>query len=216
MPIAPTVDLVRRRYNHLAGIYPVFEWLFALPPGIRRAAVTKLRLSSGDAVLEIGCGTGRNFRYMEEAVGPSGHIYGIDVSDRMLSRARACQARHGWSNITLLLGNAMEFSVPKPVVGVLFSLSYGTMERRREILGRVWDQLRPGARVVVMDAKTPPGPTGRLMGALFRRISSLTVFGDPDHTPWEDLRTLGGPVEMEEWAFGSYFVVVGTKIASAG
>lgn len=40
----------------------------------RRRAVDTLGLKEGAKVVEIGCGTGRNFPLLEQAVGPEGHI----------------------------------------------------------------------------------------------------------------------------------------------
>src|SRR5258708_409304 len=36
----------------------------------------------------VGCGTGRNFPFLREAIGPTGRIYGVDLSAGMLCSAR--------------------------------------------------------------------------------------------------------------------------------
>jgi hypothetical protein len=38
---------IRRRYDRIAGFFRLFEWLFLLPPGLRRTAVERLELSPG-------------------------------------------------------------------------------------------------------------------------------------------------------------------------
>ena len=95
-------SFIRLRYNRIAGFFPLFELLFLFPPGIRRKAVRRLQLKPGDSVLEIGCGTGRNLPFLREAVGPEGHIFGVDLSEGMLSKARQLCTRRKWENVTLI------------------------------------------------------------------------------------------------------------------
>src|SRR5215468_4942808 len=63
-------DVIRQRYDRIAAFIPIFEWAFFIPSGLRKRAVGQLKLRRGDRVLEVGCGTGRNFPYLRDAVGP--------------------------------------------------------------------------------------------------------------------------------------------------
>ncbi len=201
-----SVDFIRRRYDRLAPMYPLFEILFALPWGIRARAVRRLGLQLGDRVLEVGCGTGRNFSHLVAAVGRTGQLYGVDSSPGMLERARRRCARNRWENISLFLRDAADCSLPEPVNGVLFSLCYCVLPQNREALRRAWDCLRAGGNLVIMDAKPASGWPGKILTPMAGWLSRATVLGNPDAQPWEDLRELAGQVEMEEIWAGTYFV----------
>nr|MDQ3818782.1 methyltransferase domain-containing protein [Acidobacteriota bacterium] len=154
---------VRRRYNRIARYFVLFEWLFLMPRGIRRKAVDRLELKEGASVLEIGCGTGRNLALLVEAVGPEGRVYGVDLSEGMLAKAEELRTQSGWRNVTLARSDAASYDAPEHVDGVIFSLSYAVMPNHREVLRRAWEQLSPGGRLVIMDAKLPSGPVGKLL-----------------------------------------------------
>ncbi len=201
-----SVDFIRRRYDRLAPIYPLFEILFALPWGIRARAVHRLGLRPGDCVLEVGCGTGRNFPHLMAAVGRTGRLYGLDSSPGMLERARKRCARNKWENVTLLLRDAVEYSLPETVNGVLFSLCYCVIPQNREALRRAWGWLCAGGALVVMDGKPAAGWLGKVLTPMARWLSRASVLGNPYSQPWEDLRELAGQVEMEEIWAGTYFV----------
>ena len=114
-------------------------------------------------VQKVGCGTGRNFPYLREAIGPTRRIYGVDLSAGMLRKARKLSDHHHWTNIHLTEGDAANYVAPEPLDGVLFSLSYNTMPHHLTVLRRIWKQLRPGGRLVIMDSKLPPGLGGKLL-----------------------------------------------------
>jgi SAM-dependent methyltransferase len=202
---------VRRRYNRLARFFVFFEWLFLLPPGIRRKAVARMELGAGGRVLEVGCGTGRNLAPLVQAVGAGGQVYGVDLSDGMLAEARELCARSGWHNVTLIRADAAGYSLPEPVDGVIFSLSYAVIPRHREALRRAWEQLRPGGHLVIMDAKLPDGWAGKLLRPFVVWASRLTVLGNPDLRPWDDLRELTDRVDYEEAQFGTYYICRGRR-----
>jgi ubiquinone/menaquinone biosynthesis C-methylase UbiE len=190
-------ELVRRRYDRLAPWYRIFEWILWLPRGIRDRAVRKLELQRGDTVLEVGCGTGRNLSYLQDAIGPGGYVLGVDLSEAMLSRARTLCERRGWNNVTLTRTAALDYRAPRLVDAVLFSLSYSVMQNRERILDHVWSQLRAGGRLVIVDGKTMRGIVGRLLHPLVVAEMKATVLGDPDHNACSDLKALTSDVQVE-------------------
>lgn len=209
-------NFVRARYNRLARIFVLFEWLFWLPGNIRQKAVNRLELPTGARVLEVGCGTGRNLGLLVKAVGDEGHVYGVDVSEGMLGQAEELCARQGYSNVTLIQSDAVQCVVPEAVDAVLFSLSYATMSHHKEVLLHAWNQLRTGGRLVIMDAKLPGGFAGkiaRLCLPFFVLTLRLTVLGNPFIVPADELRAISPDVEVEEFSFGTYFICRAKKAA---
>ncbi|HVF56349.1 MAG TPA: methyltransferase domain-containing protein [Pyrinomonadaceae bacterium] len=202
---------VRRRYNRLARFFVFFEWLFLLPRGIRRQAVSRMELKPGSRVLEVGCGTGRNLAPLVEAVGPEGRVYGVDLSEGMLAEAGELCARAGWRNVTLMRADAAGCSLPEPVDGVIFSLSYAVIPDHRAALRQAWRQLRAGGYLVIMDAKLPSGLVGKLLHPAVVLTSRLTVLGNPDVRPWDELKELTADVDYEETQFGTYYICRGRK-----
>src|SRR6266567_5900943 len=50
-------------------------------------AVREMGLARGATVLDAGCGTGRALVPLRDAVGPSGRVIGLDLTDEMLAEA---------------------------------------------------------------------------------------------------------------------------------
>jgi demethylmenaquinone methyltransferase/2-methoxy-6-polyprenyl-1,4-benzoquinol methylase len=202
---------VARRYDRIASLIGLFDWLLFVPPYLRGRGAQQLALAPGDRVLEIGCGTGRNFPYLQQQVGPTGMIYGVDLSAGMLRRARNLCASEGWSNVELAHCDAAEFTAPEPLDGILFGLSYNTMPHHLAVLQAAWRQLRPGKRVVIVDAKVPNRLGGELLLPFAVWLMKQTLLGNPYVKPWQDLAALAEDFDMDEYLFGSYYVCWGQK-----
>jgi demethylmenaquinone methyltransferase/2-methoxy-6-polyprenyl-1,4-benzoquinol methylase len=202
---------VARRYDHLARLITLFEWLLFVPGKFREQAVATLELKPGDRVLEIGCGTGRNLPALRAAVGDTGHVYGIDLSAGMLTRARSLLDRHQWRNVTLVHGDAVDYQAPEPLDGVLFGFSYSTMPHHHAVLLQALAQLRPGGRVCVMDATLPPGRWGRMILPLSVWLMKHTLLGNPYIHPWEHVARATVDFQIRHFLFSAYYVCRWTK-----
>jgi demethylmenaquinone methyltransferase/2-methoxy-6-polyprenyl-1,4-benzoquinol methylase len=98
-------EVVRQKYSKAAGIYdltmPCFK-VWGVNDTWRRKAVRALHLRPGSTVLDLACGTGLNFPFLQEAVGPKGKIIGLDLTAAMLAEARNRIKWHGWDKVELI------------------------------------------------------------------------------------------------------------------
>ncbi len=157
------------RYRWGARVYDLLSMeRLVYRPG-RRAAIDGLRLRAGDRVLDVGCGTGLNLPYLDSAIGAAGEVVGVDASGAMLRQARRRVDRHGWSNVTLVEGDAglLDSLVTGDFDAVLFTYSLSVIGDWRGAWARAWTRLRPGGRVAVVDTSLPVGPW-RLLSPLAR------------------------------------------------
>ena len=61
-------------------------------------------LHEGERVLDLGSGDGTDVLLSARRVGPSGFAYGVDMTDEMLTLARANAAKAGAGNVEFLKG----------------------------------------------------------------------------------------------------------------
>lgn len=98
----------------------------------------------GLRVLDVGCGCGATVLALADAVGPTGEVVGIDLSEPMLSRARARTV--GIPHIRLLQADAQVDAIAGAPFDALAS-RFGVMffADPRAAFARLRGQLRPGA-----------------------------------------------------------------------
>ena len=79
----PDPAAARALYRRHAEHYDVeTDWA----GGDRAKAVSLLELRPGDTVVDVGCGTGLCFTAIQERIGPTGRLVGIEPSVEMLGR----------------------------------------------------------------------------------------------------------------------------------
>ena len=121
-------------------------------------------LGAGEAVLDIGCGTGTLAIVAKRQVGESGRVFGIDASPAMIARATSKAARAG---IDVFFKNAVAEALPFPDAQfdvVLSTLMLHHLPRNvRELCTReIRRVLKPEGRVLVVDFGVPQRKSGFL------------------------------------------------------
>ena len=107
-------------------------------------------IKPGDEVVDIGCGTGLTTREAARAAAP-GRVVGVDVSERMLERARQVTAAEGLDNVRYELGDA-QVHRPDPAGFDVAISRFGTMffSDPAAAFANIAAVLRPEARLVLL------------------------------------------------------------------
>ncbi len=157
----------RQFYARWARLYD----LLARAPGVRslraRTADT-LALEAGDTVVEMGCGTGANFPYLRGQVGPDGRVVGVDLTPGMLGVARDRVVQAGWRNVAVLAGDATRPPLCAPADAVVATFLVGMLGDPAAAVERWCDALRPGGRLVLLNASPSEHPAAAPLNLLFR------------------------------------------------
>ena len=204
-------EAITAQYDRVAPWYRALSPLFLVNPLMRRKAIAAMALRDGDAVLEVGVGSGRNLPYLLDAVGPSGAVVGVDLSAGMLAEARKLVDRRAATNVELIEANAATVEYNRDFDAVLFSLSYSAMlaDVRPAAVNRAWNRLRPVGRLVILDGGIARTRLRPIIAPIARQLVKLGP-GDPDVNPLDDLADLG-EVVSEPVLLDVYFVYTVVK-----
>ncbi len=153
MTSVSSAELMNRTYRYQRHIYDFTRKYFLLG---RDRLIDDLAPRDGDAVLEIGCGTGRNLA-VAAARHPTVQLYGIDVSTEMLASAFATIARAGLApRVRLAHADATSFD-PQPLFGiarfdrVFVSYSLSMIPQWEAVLDHALSILGPGGELHIVD-----------------------------------------------------------------
>jgi demethylmenaquinone methyltransferase/2-methoxy-6-polyprenyl-1,4-benzoquinol methylase len=167
-------------------------------------------------VIDIACGTGLNFPLIEGVIGPRGRIVGVDLTDAMLAQAQNRIETNGWSNISLVQADAVDFGFPPAVDAILSTYALSQVPECAEVVRHGAAALSGGGRWVVLDLKVPdntPGWLGPLGTAIVRPFASIDEW--IGRRPWETIRAAMQEELVDfswtELLFGTAFLAAGSR-----
>jgi arsenite methyltransferase len=110
------------------------------------------KLEPGQVVLDLGSGAGLDVLLCARRVGPSGHAYGVDMTDEMLALAKGNAAKAGVSNATFLKGTIENVPLPDASIDVVISnCVINLAEDKAAVIKEAFRVLRPGGLFAVAD-----------------------------------------------------------------
>jgi arsenite methyltransferase len=159
-----------------------------------------IELREGETVLDLGSGGGIDVLLSARRVGPSGKVFGLDMTDEMLALARENQRRAGVGNVEFLKGEIEHIPLPDNSVDVIISNCVINLSAdKAQVLREAYRVLKPGGRFAVSDVvvrgDVPPDVRqnvelwiGCVAGALeereYGRLLADAGFEGVDVEPW--------------------------------
>jgi arsenite methyltransferase len=109
-------------------------------------------LHEGERVLDLGSGGGIDVLLSARRVGPSGFAYGVDMTDDMLTLARANAAKAGAANVEFVKGEIENLPLPDQAVDVVISNCVINLSvDKSAVLTEMFRVLVPGGRIGITD-----------------------------------------------------------------
>lgn len=162
---------VARSYDRIAPVHDVLAKV--VEHKARQAAFEMSGLSNGESVLEVAVGTGLNIPFVAQR-NPEGRYVGVDVTPRMLRRAKRRLARTGADPQRYTLGHGDAYDLPFGEASFDVAINSYMFDMLPEedfpiVLGELKRVLKPGGRLLLINMT--PGP--RLYHQIWEQIYRL-------------------------------------------
>jgi len=151
---------VRNRYAKHAVELPES----VVPPTLGLGDPVELaNLKTGETVLDLGSGPGRDLLAAAQAVGPTGRSIGVDFTPEMIERARQAASDAGLANVSILKGDLEHLPVPCGAVDVVISnCVINLVPDKKRALVEAFRALRPGGRLAILDTAFATEPSAEV------------------------------------------------------
>lgn len=157
-----------------AGVYDPLLRATVNEQQFREKLIELAQLKGGERALDIGCGTG-SLALMVAEILSSGSVCGIDISSKMVDRARSKSERTGYM-IDFRVGNSTDLPYQDGEFDVAFtSLMYHHLdfEEKRATLGEIHRVLKQGGRYVSLEFDEFPKDLLHRLVLRFTRCSGV-------------------------------------------
>jgi arsenite methyltransferase len=177
-----------------------------LPAGVVRASLgcgnptALLDLRTGETVLDLGSGGGIDVLLSARRVGPTGKVYGLDMTDEMLALAREHQRQAGTTNVEFLKGEIEAIPLPDRSVDVVISNCVINLSPDKgQVLREAFRVLKAGGRFAVSDVVV----RGPVSSEIRRNVELWVgcVAGALEEDEYREKLTAAGfeHIEIEPW-----------------
>ena len=129
----------------------------------RHDVVKAMALKPGEAVADVGAGTGIYTRLFAQAVGPTGTVYATDLAPKFLAYIAQNAAKDGLKNVRTVQAGDRASNLAEASVDVIFhSDVYHHFEFPQIMNADLRRALKPGGRMYVLEMEKAGGNDGHV------------------------------------------------------
>jgi arsenite methyltransferase len=115
-------------------------------------AISYAEPKAGEVCVDLGSGRGTDVLRMAEAVGETGFVYGIDISDGMLDKARRNAGKFGVTNVSFVRSELEKLELPDKVADLVISnCTLNHAADKQAVWNEIHRILKKGGRFVISD-----------------------------------------------------------------
>lgn len=142
-----------RMYRYQRYFYDLTRKYYLLG---RDKLISQMNVQTGENVLEVGCGTGRNLAILAKKY-PNANFFGLDASSVMIEESQKKVDKYSLKNVQLQIALADDFTyqtnfnLDKPFDTIYFSYSISMIPPWKESIANALNNLRSGGSFYIVD-----------------------------------------------------------------
>ena len=115
-------------------------------------AVQKSEAKTGEVCIDLGSGRGTDVLRLAEEVGPTGFVYGIDVTEEMIRKATSTAAKMGIENVRFIQSDLEQIPLENEVAHLIISnCTLNHVSNKLKVWTEIYRLLKNGGRFVISD-----------------------------------------------------------------
>jgi len=124
----------------------------------REALAQIIGIKPGQSVADIGAGSGFMAMIFAKMVGPTGHVYAVDINPTMMDRVSEMAAKENLDQLKTVVCTDVSTELKPNSVDLIFICdTYHHFEYPNTVLKSIHEALRPGGQMIVVDFKRVEG-----------------------------------------------------------
>lgn len=115
-------------------------------------AINYAEPQNGEVCVDLGSGRGTDVLRMAESVGDTGFVYGIDISDGMLEKARRNAEKFAAKNVSFVRSELEKLDLPDKTADLVISnCTLNHASDKQAVWNEIYRILKKGGRFVISD-----------------------------------------------------------------